>query len=294
MKDDVEKKVLDFIKFLQTNNFETNLRIFHLAQKQGYHILKARFYSPIPTLHELPESVFKTKYSHIDFNEEFQLALLEKIKNYSNEFRDLKNKGILKDTKPFSFYDAPIYYSIIRHFKPKNIVEVGAGTSTWIAFNAAKINPETQITAIDPFVRTKRKRELPQGINFIEDSVQNVPLSFFKELSKNDILFIDGTHVSHLGSDVNFIFLEVLPILNPGVLVHFHDIFLPYQYPKKWMHEKLVFWNEQYILAAFLSDNTKFEIMLAVNYLKKKHPEKLLNFYNDTKVGGASFWIRRT
>jgi len=132
-------------------------------------------------------------------------------------------------------------------------------------------------------------------MNFIEDYVQNIPISFFNKLSKDDILFIDGSHVSKFGSDVNFILLNILPILQSGVIVHFHDIFLSDEYPKSWINEKITFWNEQYMLNAFLYENSKFEVLFTSHYFHKKYPKKFDEFYNDPKIihGGGSFWIRK-
>ena len=121
-------------------------------------------------------------------------------------------------------------------------------------------------------------------------------MSVFKELQENDILFIDYSHVSKIGSDVNFLFLEVLPELNPGVIIHIHDIFLPKQYLKRWIledHRK--FWNEQYLVEAFMIGNSKYEVLIANHFLGYKHHEKLMNFYKTDPpfTDGASFWIRK-
>jgi hypothetical protein len=128
----------------------------------------------------------------------------------------------------------------------------------------------------------------------IDEPVQKIPLNIFKELNENDILFIDGSHVTKIGSDVNFMFFEVLPLLNPGVLVHIHDIQLPKEFPRKWIEEKMVFWNEQYLLHAFLIGNRDFEILFGNSFMGLNHPELLNKIYqSDKPPGGGSFWIRK-
>lgn len=295
-----EKKILEFISFLKScsNNYYKITEIFHFAEKHGYHFTPTHFYSPIPTVHELPEKVFETKENVLfDWNETLQLELLQKFQNFSTEYEKLISEKKFDDKNgAFEWHDAPMYYSMIRHFKPAKIVEVGVGYSTIIGSLAVEKNGQSQISAIDPYLAQDLKKKLPRQVSLIEKPVQEIPISFFKELQQNDILFIDDSHVSKIGSDVNFLFLDVLPELNPGVIVHIHDIFLPKQYPKEWiLEDHRRFWNEQYLLEAFMIGNTKFEVLIANHFLGYKHPNKLQNFYktNPPVSGGGSFWIRK-
>ena len=214
---------------------------------------------------------------------------------YSEEFSSLvEDKLFDNNNGTFENHDAPIYYCMIRHYKPKKIIEVGAGNSTILAGLAASKNGNTTITAIDPYLDEEKEKVFPKNINFIREKVQNVSLSDFQDLSKNDILFIDSSHVSKVGSDVNFLYLEVLPILSSGVIVHIHDIFLPNEFPRNWVEENLLFWNEQYLLNAFLIGNKDFEILFGNSFMGLKHGDLLKKVY-DAKgpVGGTSFWIRK-
>jgi hypothetical protein len=134
----------------------------------------------------------------------------------------------------------------------------------------------------------------------IRERVELTDISRFKELGPNDILFIDSGHTVRTGSDVNFLYLEVLPRLSPGVIIHSHDIGLPYEYQKVYFTNPSfrVFWTEAYLLQAFLSLNPHFEIMLAMNYLMMNHKEKFCKafpHYNPAihKATSGSFWIRR-
>lgn len=293
--EEIEKKFFEFLNVIKPIKWENWVKLFQLAEKNGIHISKPGFYSPIPTISDLSDTMFEKKENlHIDWNEIEQKKLLKKLQSYSQEFRQLVENGSYElQGKGFGFHDAPVYYSLIRHFKPRSIIEVGAGHSTRLAVMAAAENPDTKITAIDPFVRELRKIDIPESVNFIEKPIQSVPLSEFEQLSENDILFIDSSHVSKVGSDVNFLYLEVLPILKPGVIVHIHDIFLPKTYPKKWLEEKLVFWNEQFLLHAFLIGNKNFEVLLSNYFMSLYYPELLTEFF-DTKLppGGGSFWMR--
>ena len=143
------------------------------------------------------------------------------------------------------------------------------------------------------FARRPQFRRLP-----VVRSVRQHPLNLFEELSENDILFIDSSHVSKASSDVNFLYLEVLPILKKGVLVHIHDIFLPQKnYPRNWIEGLMIFWNEQYLLQSFLAFNNAFEVLWGGSYMHLKHSGKLKNIfssYEKTTVWPRSFWIRKT
>ena len=121
-------------------------------------------------------------------------------------------------------------------------------------------------------------------------------MDFFLQLQHNDILFIDSTHVIKIGGEVNYLFLEVLPRLNKGVIVHVHDIFLPFEYPKEWVIQRHRFWTEQHLLHAFLICNNCFEVLWAGNYLCTKYPEKLRTLfpsYNLESISPGSFYIRK-
>ncbi|MBA7660162.1 hypothetical protein ES703_68161 [subsurface metagenome] len=129
------------------------------------------------------------------------------------------------------------------------------------------------------------------------NKVEDVSLEEFSKLKENDILFIDSSHNISIGNDVYYEYLEILPRLKKGVLIHVHDIFLPYEYPKKWIFEYLLFWSEQYLLQAFLSFNNNFEILWGGYYMHKKHPDLLKNnfgSYNEEKNNPGSFWFKRT
>ena len=130
--------------------------------------------------------------------------------------------------------------------------------------------------------------------SLIENKVEDLDLEFFSQLHSGDILFIDSSHTVKIGGDVNYLFLEVLPRLKPGVIVHVHDIFFPFDYRRDWVMDELRFWTEQYLLQAFLTFNCEFEVLMANAYLGHRYLEDLkAAFPNSSWWGGGSFWMRR-
>lgn len=270
-------------------------KLFAEAEKIGIHILRPYFKSPLPVIKELDDEIWrKTEDTGIRWNEEFGLSLLEKLSKYSGEFLELVDSNQFDNENPaFIYQDAAVYYSMIRHFKPKNIIEVGGGYSTKIASLACLKNGLTNLTCIEPYPRDFLKQGFPGLTELIEQPVQKVPTSKFKELGDSDILFIDSTHVSKIGSDVNYLFLEVLPQLNKGVIIQIHDIFLPFPFMYNWIKDLQLFWNEQYILHAFLIGNYDFEVMFGNHYMMSKHPETLKKIFDKEPMRAGSFWMRK-
>jgi len=155
---------------------------------------------------------------------------------------------------------------------------------------------ECELVAIEPYPNDILKAGFPGLSKLIPKKVQDIPLSEFKKLSENDILFIDSSHVLKIGSDVQYEYLEILPRLNKGVIVHAHDIFLPAEYPKEWILKDYRFWTEQYLLQAFLSFNDSFEVLWGGSYMHLRHPDKLeeaFSSYKRDERWPGSFWIRR-
>jgi predicted O-methyltransferase YrrM len=197
----------------------------------------------------------------------------------------------------YSYTDGIILYSMIRHFEPKMIIEIGSGFSSAIMLDTNELFFKNQIslTFIDPY--PERLYSLmtegdKQHATVIESDVQVIPVNVFEKLQAGDILFIDSTHVSKTGSDVNYILFEILPILKKGVLIHFHDVFYPFEYPKEWVFKGFN-WNEDYILKAFLMYNNKFEIRLFAEYLHTHHEDVFKEMplcYNNT---GGNLWLEK-
>jgi hypothetical protein len=203
--------------------------------------------------------------------------------------------------------DAEILYSLVRHLRPARIIEIGSGITTLLSAAAIRKNQQEDpsydcsFTCIEPYPVRLDMQALPSNFKVIPTRAQAVSPDLFQELEAGDILFIDSSHVCRTGSDVNFELLEIVPALNPGVWIHFHDIFLPWEYPRSWVLGARRFLNEQYLLQAFLSFNPKFEVAWGSYHMLQAHPRELdaafATFSVDITAPGTflpgSFWIRR-
>lgn len=274
-------------------------------QKRGFHLIPNHYYQPIPDTLHLPTDAFNKKtMKGVSFNDDSQLKTLNKLAKFNREYSQFKkldkrvntqkDQKFYFDNKAFDNIDALVYYGLIRLYKPKKIIEVGSGWSTKIAAQACIENKSTELLSIEPYPQPILENGFDGLTKLYRQGVQSVNLGLFRKLEDGDILFIDSSHVVKIGSDVNYLFFEVIPRLKKGVYVHFHDIFFPYDYPKKWVLEERRFWSEQYLLHALLINNRGFEVVLANNYLIHKYPQKLKNTFKYVpSLGGGSLWIRK-
>jgi hypothetical protein len=185
---------------------------------------------------------------------------------------------------------------MIRHFKPKRIIEVGSGFSSAVMMDTRDLFvPGIDLTFVEPYPGSlygRFKENDEKNCKVLVSKVQLVPLEEFRKLQSGDILFIDSSHVSKTGSDVNHEIFRILPALNSGVIIHFHDVFYPFEYPKQWVYEGKN-WNEDYILRAFLSYNTSFEILLFSHYMHLHYPECFDAMPMTKKNTGGNIWLRK-
>ena len=197
----------------------------------------------------------------------------------------------------YSYSDAIMLYCMIRHLKPRRIIEVGSGHSSCVILDTNEIFFANRIETvfIEPYpdlLLSLLKPGDENRIQIIPKRLQDVASSLFSSLDANDILFIDSTHVAKIGSDVNMVFAEILPALHPGVHVHFHDIFYPFEYPKYWIEEGRA-WNEAYMLRCFLQYNSRFSIELMNTFVQQFHRDLFeQNMPLCLRNPGASIWIR--
>jgi predicted O-methyltransferase YrrM len=241
------------------------------------------YYQPVVKLDMLPKNYdyMENLLVGIDLNIENQLDLLSKF-HYNEELVVIPNNKT-SETAPyynnvnFEYGDAEILYNMIRYFKPRRIIEIGSGESTKFARLAIEQNKqetgsETQHTCIEPF-----EKLLPtaSSLTIIRERVEHVDLSVFEVLSENDMLFIDSSHVIRAGGDVLFEYLNIIPSLHKGVIIHCHDIFLPREYPLKWVDGWKRFWNEQYLLQALLSNSARYKVLLSLNFLVNHYKQNL-------------------
>jgi hypothetical protein len=166
----------------------------------------------------------------------------------------------------YSYADGILFYGLLRHLRPARIIEVGSGFSSCLALdvNELFLDGSVQCTFIEPNPQRLKQNLRPQDfdrVNIVEQNVQTVDLSVFSHLERNDILFIDSSHVAKAGSDVNFLLFEVLPTLKTGVWIHIHDVFFPFEYPEEWLRGGRS-WNEAYMVRCLLTHSSAFRIRL--------------------------------
>jgi predicted O-methyltransferase YrrM len=204
----------------------------------------------------------------------------------------------------FGSVDAEILHCMVRRHAPRRVIEIGAGMSTLITAAALRRNAAANpgaaplFTVVEPHPRTPAPDTVPGVTRFLRMRVQDVPIEEFLALEENDILFIDSTHELRIGSDVHLEYLEIVPRLRPGVIVHAHDILLPAEIHRDWFRAdwRYLFWTEQYLLQAFLAFNREFEVLWAGSYMHLNHPELLESAFSSYRRAHAwpgSFWFRR-
>jgi predicted O-methyltransferase YrrM len=232
-----------------------------------------------------------------------QVGLIKDLMSYYNQmpFSEEKQDGYrYYFNNPFFGHGSSIIlYSLMQHFHPQKIVEVGSGFSSaaMLDINDRFFDSSIQFTFIEPYperlisLLTENDRERH---HICVDIAQHVPHTIYTELKNNDILFIDSSHVAKVGSDVVFLLTEILPILKRGVIIHIHDIYWPFEYPEEWVISGRA-WNEAYLVKAFLQFNSNFEVLLFNSYLATHHRDLMKQclplFLPD---GGSSLWIRKT
>jgi hypothetical protein len=291
------------MKFRRTS---PNKNIFHSPPATAWP--PGHFYSPIPAIEDIQNdeaSIFFTgnkSLGGIDLNEAGQKKLLAELGQHydSVPFSDDRqaNLRFYYNNPNFSYGEAVLLFCLINLFRPARIVEIGSGYSSCVTLDANEIlrNHDIQCVFIEPYPElflSLIKPDDPEKITLIDRKVQQTDMEIYSTLQKNDILFVDSSHVVKTGGDVNFILFEILPDLQPGVLIHFHDIGFPFEYPKAWVYQGRA-WNETYFLRAFLQYNRAFRIEFYSAFMAEFHRE----LFGQTlpicsKNFGTSFWMRK-
>lgn len=278
---------------------------YRIWDRLGILPVRQHYYQPVLRPGDLPKSLWtqRSPLHGVDLNVRAELELLSRF-CYADELlafpRDRPERddlGFYYSNPNFPPGDAETLYNVIRHFKPRRVIEIGSGMSSRMVHHGLVANRADGVAAthvcIEPYEMPWLERL--EGTQVLRARVEHVDPSVFQALDDGDILFIDSSHVLRTGGDVCFEYLELLPTLRPGVIVHVHDIFLPFEYPEEWIRAR-TFWTEQYLLQAFLAFNSEFETLLAVHYLATHHRRELAHTAPIFAQSGArpgSFWLRR-
>ena len=286
---------------LRPSGAETTVR--DVFAKHGYYLLPKHYDLPIPDELDMTGDFYErgSGLVGVDMNDKDALALLENLfPRYVQEFRSLIPTHRTNNPKQFYLLngaymaiDSHVYYAFIRHFNPKKIIEIGAGYSTLLAACAGAQNlkekgSSPRLIAVDPYPNELIKEGFPGLSQLIESKVQDVPLDLFTSLERGDILFIDSSHILRSGGDVQMEYLEILPRLSSGVIVHIHDVSLPRAYPRIYF-ETQHYWNEQYLLQSFLAFNSRFKVLWPGNYMMIQYPEKVCKVFPEFYAMRQSF-----
>lgn len=266
---------------------------------------RGHYYSPLPAIEDA--AAFSERISRrspheplpgIDLNGEAQRERLARIRSDEATFdwpaepradrRFYTNQGF------FNIADALTLYSIMTWARPRRIVEIGSGFSSALMLDTRDMSLDAGVALefVEPYPDRLARLLRPSDAATTalhRARMQDLPIDLFTRLEANDILFVDSSHVSRAGSDVNFILFEILPRLKPGVLVHVHDVFWPFEYPARWFRRGMA-WNEAYLLRAFLTCNDSFEIYFWAPYAARLDPSPATAVRLED---GQSIWIRR-
>ena len=266
---------------------------FETWERLGLHVTPVHYFSPIPTTRELPDALFERRSACVglDWNDAVQNRYLREVfPAYAGEITPAENSGL-------SEVDAAILHAMIRHHRPRRVVEIGGGESTRFSAYACLMNRKdgwpVEMITVEPYPKAELRVGLHGLDRLIEEPVQTVDLTLFEGA---DLLFIDSSHTVRIGGDVVHEILEVVPRLRSGALVHFHDILLPGEYWRDWVRDKRYFWAEQYLLQAFLAFNREFEVVWASRYMHLRAPETLRDvfpYFDVTRHRITSLWMRR-
>jgi hypothetical protein len=272
-----------------------------ILQEKGVTLTRSDFYSEVPTVAEIESSfarISKLTLNKVFPDEPFLLDFLNELDCYSSEF-----KAPLSPQDPasysweggaFSYSDAMAYYCMIRLKKPNTIIEIGSGASTLVARQAIERNGFGTIISVEPYPLNFLKSI--EGVELITERAQDLDSSFFNDhLSDGDILFIDSTHTVKHDSDVLHIYLRVLPELDWNLTIHAHDIYLPETLPLAMLREHQIYWNEQYLLYAYMLNNRRVRTLFGSRYhMLHNHAELTKFMHGQYKPGGASLWFEQS
>jgi len=277
------------------------------APTSGFFVPPGHFYSPI-----VDTAVVAPLFgagaplrapAAVEIDASVHLATWERLLPYlqSQPFGDEKTPGwrYFFNNPAFAHADGSVLHAMLRCFRPRRLVEAGSGYSSACAMDTIDrfLDGEVQVTFIEPYPQLLKEligQERLERCTVVPHGVQAADPRIFEALEAGDILFIDSTHVMKTGSDVCHELFDILPRLKPGVLVHFHDVFWPFEYPEKWVVQENRSWNELYGLRAFLMYNKAFRIEFFSDYFFQHfRPRIEAEFPTMLKHSGGSLWLSK-
>ena len=304
MNNILTEQELDILVKLSKKVLWSDPEIRRKIQKHGVNIVPANFYSQIPLIDDINESFeYRNEGSEVYnagvFDKDSIETFIEELSVYGEEFSppmegDRENpQGYFWKNPAFSYSDAMSYYCVLRHFKPEHILEIGSGYSTLVANEALKRNGHGRLTLIEPYPKEFLKN-LESVDSIIESFVQDIAVKDLVELIEStSVWFIDSTHTVKIGSDCLYIYLKVMPEIKKDIIVHTHDIYLPFGMPRENALDRHIYWTEQHLLYAYLLDNPKTEVLFGSAYAKATLPDALTKLMaGKYPGGGGSIWYK--
>jgi len=271
------------------------------------HAPPGHYYSPLPSREDINNAMrsapqpLPAEIGAVKLDARRQVAMLKRLARLVEDLPwNAEPQAGLRyrfNNTGFEHSDAVALYGMLRWARPAQLIEVGSGFSSALILdvNQRCLAGTLRFTVIDPFpnrLLSLLKDGERERFTLRIEKLQNVPLDLFRTLRGGDILFVDSSHVAKFQSDVNYIVFEILPILQRGVLVHFHDVFYPFEYPLQWLQNGYA-WNEAYLLRAFLQYNRAWEILFFCSYLVRCHAAALEGTKFAEFPNGGSIWLRK-
>ncbi len=266
------------------------------------------YYSPYADLQDLRQREAQLfgnmprTLAGIDMREEAQMALLQQFAQLYPDmpFGEHPKPGLRYhfQNPAYGHSDAIMLHCMLRTLAPRRLVEVGSGYSSCVTLDTNQyfLDRPLHATFIEPYpqlLQSLMRSEDAAHTTVIAQPLQQVGMEVFEQLQADDVLFIDSTHVGKVGSDVNRLLFEIFPALAPGVVIHLHDIFYPFEYPKEWIYEGRA-WNEAYLIRAFLQYNTRFQVELMNTFMSHFHRDFFARHMPlCLRNTGASLWLRK-
>jgi hypothetical protein len=322
------RPLLNLARKLHENETALSLmrNAFRMLQRIGITVSPNHYYWPVPDFRELESRKWPVEEEPVglDLGLDRQLDFLQTVvPQYQTEWATASSPFFAVSYNRrngfFEAVDAEIAYCLVRHYKPRRIVEVGGGYSSRVMAAALDLNLKQdgvrgELITIDPYPDRFPKKALSDRVHLITQTVQDVDFDVFRSLQSGDFLFLDSSHVVGIGSDVVREYLEIIPRVAGGVLIHAHDIFIPADYPREAVLHNLAFWSEQYLLQALLMFNPQFEVLWGSSCMQSRATTALENAFphwehsyrempaekrrflptrDGDRVWPSSFWMRK-